>query len=595
MIFMRKGLFRGLLPFLLACLSMSCKAQGTPSETVPTTPVDTPVGRLFRQFTFHDAKTGVTLPYNLYVPHTLEAGKTYPLVLFMHDLSGVGKEVTYTLTQGNGATVWASPEWQANHPCLVLAPEFGRQIVGENNMVTSVVDACLHLVDSVVAAYPVDRDRVYTTGQSMGCIAPVKLSADAETNRRALDSVLAAKPMAVELDYADTTDVSRAIRQVKASSKVCFNIAGKGLNADYDASAALDHEQTPGLDKLIEARGADVIITSELKHVMLHIQGLDAGANAPTVVSGSDDMKWYHPVDSIDFSPRHRTLIYGPDSTYRPMDVPWFQSELVAPGTWHILSDGDYCYLVEGDTSSICIDTGYGAGNLRRYCQSLTSKPVRYVINTHSHFDHTAGDAYFDCAFMYTKAVPLATRPYASFKGIWVPRYYPVVTVDDGYVFHLGGRDLEVLVIPNHTNDGIALLDRSHRILFSGDEILSDHLAKLNVSVAQYAANMQKLVNVIDDYNLILGGAVRFTDVSCVKRLLACAQHILEGGADEPDTVTKYNYVKHQPAVPEGAEAVFVRHSPREGDSAGPEAPASEYTQMTYQGVTMMYLKDKIK
>ena len=325
-------------------------------------------------------------------------------------------------------------------------------------------------------------------------------------------------------------------------------------------------------------------------------QSGDGDADGPVIVSSSEAARWYHAVDSIDFSPRHNTLIYGPDSTYRPMDEAWFQSELVAPGTWRILSDGDYIYLVEGDTAAICIDTGYGTGDLRRYCQTLTSKPVRYVINTHSHFDHTAGDAYFDCVFMYAAGVPLATRPYASFKGISFPRHYPVVTVDDGYVFHLGNRDLEVLVIPNHTGDGIALLDRSHRILFSGDEILSDRMAKLNVSVAQYAVNMQKLVNAIGDYDLILGGAVRFTDVSCVKRLLACARHILDGGADEPDaTATKPHFVQQHPAVLEGAETLFVRHAPREGDSAGPEAPASAYTRMSYGGVTIMYLKDKVK
>lgn len=37
------------------------------------------------------------------------------------------------------------------------------------------------------------------------------------------------------------------------------------------------------------------------------------------------------------------------------------------------------------------------------------------------------------------------------------------------------------------------------------------------------------------------------------------------------------------------------RHSQRQGDSTGPEAPASDYTQMTYNGVTITYLKDKIK
>ena len=39
----------------------------------------------------------------------------------------------------------------------------------------------------------------------------------------------------------------------------------------------------------------------------------------PVVVSSPNEAKWYHPVDSVDFSPRYRTLIYGPDSTCRPM------------------------------------------------------------------------------------------------------------------------------------------------------------------------------------------------------------------------------------------------------------------------------------
>lgn len=40
---------------------------------------------------------------------------------------------------------------------------------------------------------------------------------------------------------------------------------------------------------------------------------------------------------------------------------------------------------------------------------------------------------------------------------------------------------------------------------------------------------------------------------------------------------------------------LMICHSTRQGDSAGLEAPASDYTQMTYNGVTITYLKDKIK
>ncbi|MGM9517611.1 MAG: MBL fold metallo-hydrolase [Acidaminococcus sp.] len=81
---------------------------------------------------------------------------------------------------------------------------------------------------------------------------------------------------------------------------------------------------------------------------------------------------------------------------------------------WQIRSDGDYCYLLAGDDLAVMIDDGYGSGNIRAFAQTLTDKSVKYVINTHYHFDHTANDAYFDAAFMTAESVPYATIPYAS-------------------------------------------------------------------------------------------------------------------------------------------------------------------------------------
>ncbi|HQW37055.1 MAG TPA: hypothetical protein PKY60_16565, partial [Thermoflexales bacterium] len=56
----------------------------------------------FKQFTYTDATTGKTLPYNLFIPANYDASKSYPLVLFIADSSVVGKEVTAPLTQGYG-------------------------------------------------------------------------------------------------------------------------------------------------------------------------------------------------------------------------------------------------------------------------------------------------------------------------------------------------------------------------------------------------------------------------------------------------------------------------------------------------------------
>ncbi|MCD8317784.1 MAG: prolyl oligopeptidase family serine peptidase [Paraprevotella sp.] len=125
----------------------------------------------FTQADFPDRQTGINLAYNLFTPKHPEPGKKYPLVLFIHDASGAGKGVKNTLLQGDGATVWATPESQAQHPCFVLAPQFAEVTVDDDFNTTPDLDACLNLVDSLMKKYPIDPDRVYTTGQSMGCMS----------------------------------------------------------------------------------------------------------------------------------------------------------------------------------------------------------------------------------------------------------------------------------------------------------------------------------------------------------------------------------------------------------------------------------------
>ena len=127
-------------------------------------------------------------------------------------------------------------------------------------------------------------------------------------------------------------------------------------------------------------------------------------------------------MNPIDFSSKHDILLRNPDGSYSPMDEPWYQVEEIAPGTWKILSAGDYSYLVAGGSEAVSIDTGYGAGNLREYLQSLTDKPVRNTFNTHSHFDHTANNGYFEKAYMAHAGIHYASQPYASFEGIDFPQ-----------------------------------------------------------------------------------------------------------------------------------------------------------------------------
>lgn len=137
------------------------------ADTVLQAMIKTEVPK-FRQFEYKDTLTGKTIKYNLFSPENADASKRYPLVLFIADASTPGEDVTRPLTQGYGALVWATAEWQAKYPCYVLVPQFSGVAVNDAYQHTDEVDIVVRLLGSVAAGHNVDTSRLYTTGQSMG-------------------------------------------------------------------------------------------------------------------------------------------------------------------------------------------------------------------------------------------------------------------------------------------------------------------------------------------------------------------------------------------------------------------------------------------
>lgn len=291
----------------------------------------------------------------------------------------------------------------------------------------------------------------------------------------------------------------------------------------------------------------------------------------------------------IDFSCKHNVLLEGDDGTRLPMDEPYFESEQVAPGTWKIRTDGDFCYLVEGDEEALMIDTGYGAGNIREYAQSLTSRPLRNVVNTHDHFDHTANNCYFDCAFMSAATKPLATVPFPSFEGIDFPRDYPVQVIGEGYIFHLGGRDLEVFEIPDHAVGSIALLDSRERLLFTGDEIMP--MGKpLNGSVERFLGYLKKLAARRSEYDRLCAG-FGVIEADWIERYAENMEYILAGH----EGVKPCGGPAFRQMYGENGETVYLRRMPHYPDIVGKHDIREHQLVMEYAGCRVTYDSRKVR
>ena len=65
---------------------------------------------------------GRYLPAALYEPE-VQPGETYPLVLFLHGVGEQGDDLKKVMEFTPGADVFAAADWQAKHPCYVLAPQ----------------------------------------------------------------------------------------------------------------------------------------------------------------------------------------------------------------------------------------------------------------------------------------------------------------------------------------------------------------------------------------------------------------------------------------------------------------------------------------
>ena len=123
------------------------------------------------------APNGTEVLYRLAEPEKIEAGKTYPLVLFLH---GSGQRGTDNKAQiKNGVMAILKVAEELEEPVFLIAPQcppnrWWSEAVGgwlrlsDAGGKNPLMDAILALVEETAKTQPIDRKRIYLTGLSMG-------------------------------------------------------------------------------------------------------------------------------------------------------------------------------------------------------------------------------------------------------------------------------------------------------------------------------------------------------------------------------------------------------------------------------------------
>jgi predicted esterase len=116
--------------------------------------------------------SGTTLPYRLFIPDAYSNAKHYPLLLILHGAGERGTDNNVQITNTRMATCWADSAAQLKHPCFVVAPQCPPNGGWSTGDPTSPIRAELATVnailDSLAREFPIDTNRIYVTGFSMG-------------------------------------------------------------------------------------------------------------------------------------------------------------------------------------------------------------------------------------------------------------------------------------------------------------------------------------------------------------------------------------------------------------------------------------------
>jgi cyclase len=169
-------------------------------------------------------------------------------------------------------------------------------------------------------------------------------------------------------------------------------------------------------------------------------------------------------------------------------------TQLVAPGIYSV-NWGDMGLnvgLSAGPDGVLLVDAQdeLAVPRLKAEIARISTAPVRFVIDSHWHFDHVGGNAVFAkegavviaqsntrTRLMSEQSNPLGGGKQRAFP----PAAWPQVTFDDSIAVHFNGDDIDVIHIPRAHTDGDAIIRfRKADVLFAADMFNSGDYTRID-------------------------------------------------------------------------------------------------------------------
>ena len=134
-----------------------------------------------------------------------------------------------------------------------------------------------------------------------------------------------------------------------------------------------------------------------------------------------------------------------------------------------LMGDGGNIALSVGDDFAFLVDDQYTelSQKILAAVQAVTGKPIRFLVNTHWHFDHSGGNENMSNAGIIIVAHDnvrsrMSTEQFIAAFNAKIPASpkaaLPVVTFTQSVAFHNGGETIHVVHVPPAHTDGDAIV-----------------------------------------------------------------------------------------------------------------------------------------
>jgi glyoxylase-like metal-dependent hydrolase (beta-lactamase superfamily II) len=203
-------------------------------------------------------------------------------------------------------------------------------------------------------------------------------------------------------------------------------------------------------------------------------------------------------------------------------------------GNLHMLSGGGgNVGVCAGADGVFMIDDKYAplTDKIKAAVATVSDRPIRFVINTHLHGDHTGGNENFAAAGAVVVAHANVRKRMSAIQlsatlkdtiPAAPPGALPIVTFESDVVFHVNGDEIRVTHMPHAHTDGDAIvIFRTADAIHMGDLFFNGFYPRIDVasggSIDGMVAGADKVLAMLKDSTIVIPGHGPLGDRAALK------------------------------------------------------------------------------